>query len=95
MKYIKLFELFDKRENAFLIRSKSDKNFAYDIYTDDTNKIYKVNIQGDIKKQIEDKLDVKTYLDFLVKLGLKQKLDYTFLKNILAKLPDLYVADVI
>ena len=44
---------------------------------------------------MEDKLDVKTYLDFLVKLGLKQKLDYTFLKNILAKLPDLYVADVI
>ena len=51
MKYIKLFELFDKKENAFLIRSKSDKNFVYDIYTDDTNKIYKVNIQGDIKNK--------------------------------------------
>ncbi len=77
--------------NVIEVRSNIDKGFKFDIISDNNNKIFKVESQGDISDKMKD----KSWVDLFINFTTNKILDYDLLRNTLSKLPELYVADII
>lgn len=81
---------FESHEKTILIRSKEDETLRFDMtYVDD--KIFKVETQGNFKHHLHD----KDWLDLFINFTTGSKMDFDKLRDILSRIPEIYVKDIV
>jgi hypothetical protein len=76
---------------TILIRSKVDDKFRFDFTYDNNDTIISVETQGDTST----KMNNKDWLNLFIKFTTRSKVDFDDLREILAKIPELYVKDIV
>lgn len=82
--------LNDNRE--IVIKSNEDKLFEFNIYYDRNNNIVKLENKGDIGDKL---ITNKPWLDLFIELSPGKILNFDVLRDLLSKIPELYVSDII